>query len=274
MKRKRISCGLLLLPVVLDVFICKFLDLRGALQFKAVNKAFGVRLAFTRVELWSLITPQERDIRLFFSHHCENMDTAKLFQRVEIPYEFAFGQACTRNDLRVLKWLRLLYPHEPLNWENFNNVCDSGFLEVAQWMTKEFNVGRLNVADRGYHHSGMVRDGHLPMVKWFHKYFFGVTRESDFETACAYGHIKIAKWLLAHLKKYARRTFINGFTLACANNHIDCSKWIHTEMSITSKEAKEGWGFAVSFGYVEILYWLDQTFQLANWRGKTIRMLQ
>ena len=80
----------------------------------------------------------------------------------------------------------------------FQNVCESGHLDMAQWLYKKYSHLLRNMED--FTVVSMCQNGHLEILKWIYKNYpeFILIHDSNymFYAACKEGQIEIAKWLL------------------------------------------------------------------------------
>ena len=145
----------------------------------------------------------------------------------------------------------------------FQNVCESGHLDMAQWLYKKYSHLLRNMED--FTVVSMCQNGHLEILKWIYKNYpeFILIHDSNymFYAACKEGQIEIAKWLLK-----IKPDILDGdvevetnFWKACIRGHMEITKWLYGIIQpITNLDTNnEGNYIAIcKNGYLYILQWL------------------
>jgi hypothetical protein len=152
-------------------------------------------------------------------------------------------------------------------------ACCNGHLEIAQWLTKRFE---LTADDVGATLLGVCEYGHLELAQWLVERFgltFDDTRydyaDNAFLMACATGHLKIAQWLTEHFGLTAedvRETNNWALHRACNYGRLEVVQWLTERFGLTAEDARDddNWALHVACenGHLDVAQWLIDQFGL------------
>lgn len=108
-------------------------------------------------------------------------------------------------------------------------LCQSGYLEMAQWLWEKYPIEIRFAHDSAFRNA--CANGHLEMAQWLKKICADINicaeNNDAFQNACSRGDLRMAKWLFEvepSIKNYVTRH--NIFMLVCRNGHLDFVQWL------------------------------------------------
>ena len=119
----------------------------------------------------------------------------------------------------------------------FYKSCCCGYLDVAKWLHKTFNVTYDDVISAFF---GACKINDLYTAEWLSTTFdFASNMEFDdyvdiLTFFCVCGLLDIIKWLYKKIG-FTYKHIRNGMKWACLNGHLEVTKWIHTTFNLERK---------------------------------------
>ena len=172
---------------------------------------------------------------------------------------YFFDSVCCNSTLRAAKFVLEKFPDINICDQKdklFRNVCNSGNLEMAQWL---YNINdRLNInIDFLWPFNYSCNLGHIHILKWLLEIFpnekIPKNQFTSFINACKNNNIEVAKWLLSN-SSYIPESNEEIFYSICENNLIEMAKWFYEEkpdINLTIGNNKI-FKCAVKHGYFEL----------------------
>jgi hypothetical protein len=143
----------------------------------------------------------------------------------------------------------------PKEKTNFQSLCKSGNLEVAQWL---YSLGCVNIhACNNIAFKYACSCGHLEMTQWL--YSLGVSIHTyvnrAFREACVDGHLEMSQWLysLGNVDIHLDNNWV--FHLACVNGHLEISQWLYS-LGCIYKDTEYSFWRTCYKGHLDVAQWL------------------
>ena len=117
----------------------------------------------------------------------------------------------------------------------FTEVCRLGCLEVAQWMSREFDNhvdAHDNLLLKSYYELGLIRaarNKHLPVVEWLINMPIITTtvKTYTFTEICAFNLLEVAQLIYNNIRPDITDTVLDsGFNNACLYRSLDVLLWL------------------------------------------------
>jgi len=184
--------------------------------------------------------------------------------------DYVFRNICKNNNIELVKflyplklWSLKVEQDEDLRdiyYTAFSFCCDSGYLEIAQWILKVEPNNNFNMDDI---FGCVCMEGRLHVAKWLLEINpdmdISIDDEFNFCWACENGHLDVAKWLLEVKSNIDISTGNEyAFQTTCRNNHFEIAKWlleVKPDIDI-SNDNEEAFKNACDNGHLEIAKWL------------------
>jgi hypothetical protein len=184
-------------------------------------------------EFITLIKNKEKlsDIQYYYVINKDNID-------ISANNDYIFRNACKNNNMELVKFL---YPLKTWNLNVGQNedcdiyrdafwfCCESGYLEIAQWLVKVEPKYILDIDDDIF--ACVCMDGHLNVAQWLLKVNpnidISVDNEWNFGWVCEMGHLEMAKWLLEtkpDIDISADNDY--AFQRACTNGELEVAQFL------------------------------------------------
>lgn len=186
---------------------------------------------------------------------------------------YDFQLACVNGHIDIAK---LLVLHNPIIKQSqindiFIDVCENGYLNVAQWLFEVNSTIRiLHSHDSSFQLA--CENGRLDVAQWLLEINPSMNvydgRSFAFRMACGNGHLDVAKWLfeinpLMNISEMNNYAFIN----ACENGYLNVAKWlfeINPTIHITDSCYQFLFHKICTNGHLHIMQWLYQTMKNSN----------
>lgn len=157
-------------------------------------------------------------------------------------YGRTFESTLANGHYKLLKWVvkrhREASPDHPDMLINprtsFRSACEVGNLKGTKWLVSYMKyVDFCGIFCRLHYLPDAAKGGNVELVKWL----IGSTKSAEpirpllsisrksFLTACHYGHIEIAKWLVTAIENF-NMISEEAFLIACRHGHIKLAKWL------------------------------------------------
>ena len=184
-------------------------------------------------------------------HKCDETDSVNERIRNIPPIKIIseFIVACKNGDIQMVKFwwdknpsiLRFILTDMCYDDDLFYVICESGYLQVAQWIIKNNPNFVSNII-----HEDLMTDvclaGKLSVAKWLLTLSPHILVDEDegdgyylFRKVCKNGHLNVVKWLAKINPEIIenKQKLISPFWNSCAKGKLNIAKWIY---SISSEE--------------------------------------
>lgn len=168
----------------------------------------------------------------------------------------AFKNSCENGNLEIAKWLYSLEDKLLPSEECYYNICLNGNLCMLKWILT-LNV----ISDKIIYNCFDIacRNSQINITEYLYILYKNINLNDHFVTACAYGKIYMAKWILSLDKTIdLHYESDDAFRSACSLGNLDIAKWL---MSFDDKpnihlDNEEVFRDACINNYFEIAKWL------------------
>jgi hypothetical protein len=170
----------------------------------------------------------------------------------------------------------------------FYYACQSGSLDLAQWLAQRFGVRRrVGLPLQRWVDAilrGVCNAGHLPMARWLVDHFqhgphaadgYAWNDEQDeneyvwnvaaLQDACGNGHLEVAQWFVAHFQiqtlTLGSVRQLGPFIAACGGGRLAVAKWLAERFRLRRNDGRDALHDACRFSCIEVVQWLVASFQ-------------
>lgn len=171
------------------------------------------------------------EVALWIVETCPKLDIREYFYDILLA-------ACQNNHYKIAEWIVKICPDMKITNSYaaavIGKTCEANTLNMAKWFTKKFTPIDIGNESRSIFKNACAY-GHLKFAKWMINFFphinndGGFLSNKSFRLACEYGQLDVAKWLIQTYPKInIDAKWDYAYTKAKINNHVKIVNWLES----------------------------------------------